>query len=174
MKSHFKNLITLMLLILLISCTKEKDAKETLNFEGQLTNSTTCKNFAIKSGSDFTADTISKIEYDYNSATHVLKLKHVNAGFNCCPGLLSAQVTLSEEIISITEQEEEALCHCNCLYDLNFEITRVAQEKYKINFIEPYAENMPKLEFEINLLQNTEGSFAVIRKTYPWGVSSIN
>lgn len=173
MKIHSKALIAFIFLSFLISCKKDKN-EEALIFDGQLTNNSACKYFSTKSTLELTADTLSKVEYVYNNTTHTLQLKHVNAGFNCCPGTLSSQFVLNGNTILITEQEEEAQCHCNCLYDLDFEISGIEQKTYNIRFIEPYAESMPKLEFEINLLEDTEGSFTVVRRTYPWGINSFN
>ena len=73
----------------------------------------------------------------------------------------------------IEEKEEAAQCDCNCLYDLEIEIEGVEEQSYQINVFEPYALDQAKLSFSIDLKSEPSGSFSVIRKIYPWGLSII-
>jgi hypothetical protein len=54
-----------------------------------------------------------------------LTLKHVDAGFSCCPDSLYCNIGLKGDTILIQEFEKTAVCKCNCLYDLDIEINGV-------------------------------------------------
>ncbi len=73
----------------------------------------------------------------------------------------------------IQECESNALCNCNCLYDLEIDIEGIVTQNYLIKFIEPYAADQSQILFEADLSNGNEGSFCVIRKHYPWNVDSM-
>lgn len=161
---------------LLISCD-ESDPKEqpvTTNPVGELLNSSDCK-FNLKSASfkmnESTPDSLSCIRYSYNNETKVLTIKHINAGFNCCPDSLYSEIGINNGVITIEEFEADALCNCNCVFDLEFEITEIEAQLYQIQFIEPYADD--DINFEINLLEENTGSYCVTRTSYPWGMGIL-
>lgn len=122
----FYILITIAL-IFYFSCEKNNDCDNQLNFNGALINSYSCK--YTKSAITETQDTLSCIIYLFNSDANKLTLKHINAGSNCYPDSLSVQSSLNSNTIAIEEFESSALCKCNCLYDLYFEITGIEAEK---------------------------------------------
>ncbi|MBN1145198.1 MAG: hypothetical protein JXA72_12285 [Bacteroidales bacterium] len=162
--------LALMAATMLYQCEKEKQTDTTLT--GKLVKTSECKDF-LKSALvvETIADTLSCLQYQYDAENHKLAVKHVNTGFNCCPDELYCAFSLISDTIVIKESEKSALCHCNCLYDMDIEITGVDARKYQVKVVEPYAVNMDKLIFEVDLVQEPEGSFCVTRKTYPWGVS---
>ena len=43
----------------------------------------------------------SYVEYEYDGRS-VLRLKHVNAGFNCCPGTISADIQVEGGAIRVS------------------------------------------------------------------------
>ncbi len=135
---------------------------------GVLVSHSPCKSEKLAGTDSGIPDTSSCIEYSYNTTTHELSLTHINAGFNCCPGELSCIVSLSGDTIIIHEYEEAPLCDCNCLYDLEIEIDNVNEAGYQVKFIEPYVGDQAKLEFAIDLTNETSGSFCVVRTQYPW------
>jgi hypothetical protein len=100
-----------------------------------------------------------------------LTVKHINAGFNCCPDSLYCKVDLEGDTILIQELENSTLCHCNCLYDLVIEIKGIDLKKYHVKFIEPYVADQNKLLFEIDLTEDSTGSYCVTRQQYPWGIN---
>jgi len=109
------------------------------------------------------------IEFDYDGLS-ILRLKHVNAGFNCCPGTVSADIEISGGTIRITESESSSLCDCSCLYDLSYEIAALAPGVHRISVVGPYQpEEGPPLEFLIDLGHASSGSLCVQRTSYPWG-----
>ncbi len=154
-----------------ISC--EGDSNNPNTFEGKLISHSTCKtNFKTGTEEALTADTLSCVEYYFDGLGQKLNIKHINAGFNCCPGDLYCTVSLTADTIIIREFESESECRCNCLFDLDIEVKGVERKKYQMKFIEPYDENMASLVFEIDLTKEKEGSYCVSRYRYPWGTSS--
>ncbi len=109
------------------------------------------------------------VEYEYDGRS-VLRLKHVDAGFNCCPGTISADIDIDGREILITERESSSLCDCSCLFDVNYEIVAVAPGTYRITVVGPYQnETDPPLEFRVELSRAASGSYCVERTHYPWG-----
>jgi hypothetical protein len=100
----------------------------------------------------------------------VLTINHINAGFNCCPGNISCTNIINNDTIVISEKEESALCDCNCLFDLEIEISGLENKKYFLKFEEPYLHNQDELFFELNLSNQTNGTHCVERLQYPWGL----
>jgi hypothetical protein len=161
--------------LIVISCEKENAKNKQLNLTGQLISNSTCKNgLKSTSATNITPDSLSCIDYSFDNLSNKLIIKHINAGFNCCPDSLYCNISLKNDTIVIQEFEAAALCDCNCLYDLDIEINGVDSKKYQIKLIEPYLSEQSEIIFEIDLTKNMNGSFCVTRKQYPWGMNSIN
>ena len=152
---------------LIFSCENEGQI-----ISGKIINNPVCKNSKSDGNKEETPDSLSCINYSFEKSGKTLSIKHVNAGFNCCPGELTCNAAMSGDTIIIKEYEESPLCDCDCLYDLEIEITGITSGRYQVRFIEPYSGNQKKLIFQINLTDHPEGSFCVIRKQYPWGMGS--
>ena len=45
------------------------------------------------------------IEYEYIADSAVLRVRHANAGFNCCPEDITATVDCNDGVITVTETE---------------------------------------------------------------------
>ena len=118
-----------------------------------------------------TPDTLSYVEYLYNRDKRKLTLKHINAGFNCCPDSLFCKIELRGDTIVIQEFEKIAGCNCNCLYDMYIELEGIEMREYQIRFIEPYALEQNQLVFSLDLMGCSIGEYSVTRKQYPWGMS---
>lgn len=71
-------------------------------------------------------------------ANGYLSLNHVNACFNCEPGELKMQATISGNEIRIVETEEYPGANCICPYDLYCEIGPLENSDYTIVFINGY------------------------------------
>ena len=140
--------------------------------QGRLISRTNCKSsLPTNSQAAETSRVASQecVEYIFDGKS-VLRLKHVNAGFNCCPGTVSADIQITGGEIRIREKESSSLCDCNCLYDLDYEFVGVAPGIYRILVIGPYQiESEPPLEFLIDLSGAASGSYCVERTHYPWG-----
>lgn len=167
MKTKFM-LLLLSFFILFIGC--DKDVKEPNNQlpEGKLIKHSDCKSFYQKSINH--GNNESCVEYSFLAGEKKLILKHINTGFNCCPGDLGCIVQFDMDTIVIQEFELEALCNCECLFDMDIEITGIEASQYYVKFVEPYCGDQEKLEFIIDLLQNPTGEYCVERNQYPWGI----
>jgi hypothetical protein len=111
------------------------------------------------------------MEYTYDGESTLL-LKHINAGFNCCPDEIIANITIEGNLITIEEDEslESGGCDCICLFDLDLEITNLQPGEYTIKVIELYVfpDDEP-LEFTVDLSSSPSGIYCVERTIYPWG-----
>jgi hypothetical protein len=168
---HLKILAALSLVCsLLISCEKENE-ESTLS--GSLLTHSSCKS-DIRSAfqEDTVADTLTCVDYTFDAAKHQLILKHINAGFNCCFDSIYCSVNLSKDTIRIQEHEVSAACDCECLYDLVVDIEGVESQKYWVKYIEPYRNGQQELLFEIDLSKEKEGYISIVRKDYPWAIST--
>lgn len=137
---------------------------------------TGCKTFLGSPGYGDTPPDQSCIEYQYDGEG-VLQISHINAGFNCCPGIILVQIDLKANHITITEREHydsTGPCYCLCLFDLDFAITDVEPGEYTIQVIEPYViDGDEPLEFTVDLSSPSEGSYCVGRLHYPWGPAPV-
>ena len=155
------------LMFLFIACEKEKEEG---SITGKVINHTDCKTFKSDNNNAEISDTSSCVDYSFNALENLLTLKHINTGFNCCPGELSCTVSFSNDTITIQEDAEYSACNCNCLFDLNIEIKGLTAKKYYLKFIEPYRGNQEELFFEIDLQNQADGTHCVYRNQYPWGI----
>ena len=131
---------------------------------GNLTNQTTC----LDNNTSKTPPTQDCIKYQYDGRQN-LTLVHNNAGFNCCPEIVT-NVTIKNSIITIKEVEISGLCDCSCLFDLNYLIINLPPAIYTITVEEPYVKpEEPKLEFLVDLTDSLTGNFCAERYNYPWG-----
>ncbi|MCX6828907.1 MAG: hypothetical protein NT002_06440 [candidate division Zixibacteria bacterium] len=97
------------------------------------------------------------VEYD---GKRVLRLKHINAVFNCCPDSILADIRISRDSITITERELNSGCRCLCNYDLDYEIINLKPDDYTVTFITPYLlPLMESLIFTIDLRVDTTGLY---------------
>jgi len=111
------------------------------------------------------------LEYQYDGKG-VLTLHHIDAGFNCCPGEISADISFEGDTIGIVEKENfgtNGACHCLCLFDIDLRIDDLQPGKYFIRVGELYlSEGDEPLEFEVDLSSSSSGSHCVSRNHYPW------
>ena len=106
------------------------------------------------------------VQYSYQN--NILKINHINAGFNCCPEIIS-EIDIIENIIVISETELKALCSCLCLFTLKYEIKNLIPGFYKIKIDSPYIpDDEQPVELEIELFEGAGGSMEFIRTGYPW------
>lgn len=167
MKKVLFGLNFLFFLMMIISgCDKENT---TSGISGSITGSSDCKSIKSTGLTDI-ADTLSCVDYLYDSTSRELSVIHINSGFNCCPGKLSCGITTNQDTIFVREYEKKAACDCDCLYDLFISIKGVEPDVYVMKFIEPYADGMEELVFTVDLTAEISGSYCVVRKNYPWGI----
>jgi len=159
----------LFLFVLLFSCSSDTENPEEMNLSIRLLGNPQC--VYLKSSTDLpeTPDSQSCIEYAFDKDARKLILKHINAGFNCCPESLWCTVLFRNDTIIIEEFEKHMGCKCNCLYDLDLEVEGVEPGKYHIRIIEPYIGNQQPLIGLVDFWSQKQGSFCVSRSNYPWG-----
>jgi hypothetical protein len=174
MKRLIIPVFSLVLLLALPACDGESESTTpvaTGDPAGELTSATDCKSFMKSTLTGPASSSESAVLYEYDTDTRVLTLTHVNAGFNCCPGELTAAVTVADGSITIVEHEREASCRCNCLYDLVIEVRDLPPGSWSIAFVEPYrhADDTP-IAFTADLRTEPAGEHRVPRRYYPWGI----
>ncbi len=138
--------------------------EQTSDPEGMLIKHDSCKSFDEGRVSEKNEACIIYRYYD-----GVLYMWHTNAGFNCCPGDITADIDIHKNIITIAAVEKEAGCRCNCLFDLEYEIKNITPGKYRIIIIEQYLnEGDKEFDFEIDIEQKTSDEYCLPRHGYPW------
>lgn len=161
-------LVSIMMLFVFNMCSD--DSFDSINEadNNSLTNYSSCKSFSGNIMSDHSSGE-ECVDYNYFS-NGTLSLTHVNAGFNCCPGELTANINIEGGVITIEEFEQEAGCHCNCLFDLDYEIAIPSPGTYTIKIVTPYVDATEQIEFIVDLTSTSNGSYCVQRNNYPWGI----
>jgi hypothetical protein len=167
-----KTKISLMFIIAVVmfGCEKDNNKSQQLTITGKYLSHSECKS-GLKSAVETieTPDTLSCIEYSFNESTNKLSIKHVNAGFNCCPDTMFCLISVKQDTIIIEEKEQGGMCNCDCIYDLNMELSGVAAKKYQVKVIEPYLGDQEAINFELDLANENVSSYCATRKQYPWG-----
>lgn len=100
-------------------------------------------------------------------------LTHLNAAFNCCPSKIDALVEINGSTIIVREEETfgAGICECNCLYDLEIELSNIDPKMYTVEIIEPYVTTYDDpIEIDIDFSATTEGAYSFKRNSYPWGI----
>ena len=139
---------------------------------GVLISHTDCHSEANAAAAYEVPTDMSCVDWRYSN-DNVLRLKHINAGFNCCPGDITADIAIRNDTILIVEHEEQSMCDCSCLYDLVFEIRNLETSRYTIRIVEPYVQpGDERLEFSVDLVDLPAGMRCAYRSHYPWGYLS--
>lgn len=163
-------LIVIQLSIISFSCSDD-DGPIISGAEAQLINYEGCKftesAFLFKGNLAPTHQDCIEFRYD---STGVLHLTHVNGAFNCCPSNITADIEISGNRITITEQEADAPCDCICLYDLEYRIFNLPINTYQVEVVGLYLGNTSPLQFEMDLTASLSGIHCVNRDIYPWKV----
>ena len=138
---------------------------------GAIVGNSPCK-YEMKGANPDTIPTnLDCIDYTYDGVS-ILDFTHVNAGLNCCP-VFVAEFTVEDNFIIIEEIDSVygSGCDCECLFDINYQITDLPPAVYTIKVIEPYMEpSEDTLQFEVDLTTATSGIHCVSRHFYPWGM----
>jgi hypothetical protein len=133
-----------------------------------------CKQLNMQGEGSQTPSDQDCVQYQYDGSS-MLTLKHVNAGFNCCPGTISANIDIADHVITITEHESVPGCHCLCLFDLDYQIENLEPGEYQVEFIELYTEaGDDPLVFTLDISQAGSGEYCVTRTHYPWSSGAVS
>ncbi|MFZ1730556.1 MAG: hypothetical protein WBQ23_04650 [Bacteroidota bacterium] len=159
-----------MLCFACIGCEEDNSSPidTTPDISGNLIKVDGCKNGLLKSAAD---NNQGCVQFTYDPVARTLTLLHVNAGFNCCPKAIRADVVVEDSVIRITESESGGQCRCECLFGLHILVENIPAQTYTIKVIEPIlnAQETP-LEFTVDFSRETEGEHCVPRNFYPWGI----
>lgn len=138
---------------------------------GSLTGYEGCKEFSKDGATDSIPPDQDCMVYQYDGEG-VLLLEHINAGFNCCPDELLAEITIQDNIITIEEDEslESGGCDCLCLFDVDYRIDNLPPGEYTIKAYGMYLLGAEILEFTVDLTSSPSGMHCVYRDHYPWGI----
>lgn len=144
---------------------------ESPDHQGDLSVSVTsdmvCRTNQVLKTNDPAPET-SCIRFDYDG-TSLLTLKHLNAGFNCCPGKFDVSIEVKGDSLIIREDENQQGCKCNCLFNLDILVGNLSPAAYHVRFVEPYADySIPQLIFDLNLKKVPNGQFCVTRPEGWW------
>jgi hypothetical protein len=164
-----KNYIYLVIAgLILISSCKDGGTSDNPTPSFKLISHTDCKSFIA----DSTPKDMDCIEYSYDSTKNILKIKHINAAFNCCPTDFTINVSVSNEIITVTEDEKSAGCKCNCIYDLEYEIYGLDKSKSYVMKIDEklLPQNDDPILANLNFSDKSSGKVCFKRSGYPWGM----
>lgn len=129
-------------LIFLFSCHE----REELPLEsGQLTilesNTEGCKENLKSVGAD------QYVELKAESQNH-LRVKFVNAIFNCCPGEIISTAFIEDDVLKVVFSEETGMCDCICEYDVECVVGSMENRNYNIEiYINGIEEPDAKLSF---------------------------
>jgi len=132
--------------------------------------SSSCKQFTESAGTDSIAQDQDCVEFTYLPESKTLKIKHLNAAFNCCPDKVFGEISIDSNIITIVEKEKLTdPCKCNCLYDLDYELTDIEAGNYIIRITEAYLNDVDeKLEATLDLNKSEKAEICKKRTSYPW------
>lgn len=136
-------------------------------FSGRLVSNSGCLHDKAGNGIKL-YDSLSCAQYSFDAASHILRITHFNAAFNCCDLSISSEITMRNDTIIIREVEGLPLCNCLCLFNLEFEIAGVNPQEYVIKFIEPYCMDHDFLVFPVELSGTPSGTECVVRHFGPW------
>ena len=136
--------------------------------EGYTVSNTGCKIIMSMPFDDQYPSNFDVIKYIYQNNT--LHLKHINTAFNCCPDSVGGYISIDENIIEINEFELGPVCDCICLFDVEYQISNLDEDKINLNVIQLYLGDETKVHnITISLADSTEGIHKIDRGNhYPW------
>jgi hypothetical protein len=138
---------------------------------GSIIDHSACKSNSINSSQALTDSTQDCIDWSYDGS-NVLTLKHINAGFNCCP-IIAANISIAGDTILIDEIDslDNGGCSCLCLFDVDYEIVGLSPGEYRVVIEEPYRPDSDAvLDIWIDLESTSNDSACVSRSAYPWSL----
>ncbi|MBN2381340.1 hypothetical protein JXQ70_00520 [bacterium] len=158
----------LIVLAFLMACNQSDTSESASELFVQL-NHGDCKEFGADDQAASAGPSNHQDCLEIQANGNVLQLRHLNAGFNCCPAQINAEVTLEGPILTISESESEQGCHCLCLYDLDYTIQGLGPGIYTVRVVEPYLEPGDSvLECQFDMDGSSSTSCCVDRHHYPW------
>ncbi len=141
------------------------------NTNGELSISVTsdlvCKGSALLKTNDPPPE-VSCINYSYDGDS-ILSLQHLNAGFNCSPESVLADIEIKGDSLIIREDDSKHGAKCNCLYDIQITVRNLPAGQYHVRIVEPYVNySWPRLMFDLDLKKTRTGEVCVTRPEGWW------
>ena len=164
-----------LIIVFILSCSENTNSDSETNdsitfdtiFSGKMLSFSDCKMGKGKAEKLLINNKEECISYKYFPKTGVLYVKHINAGFNCCPNMEKIKYRrYYDSIISIDETGAIGLCACNCLFDVEYEFRGISRTRYEIRTSGPLAKY---IRAKINLKLKLSDTVCVERDFYPWG-----
>ena len=150
------------------SCTPELQNPAEMDLKIRLIGTPQCNGSKSADESTQTPPSRSCVEFAFDRDNRKLIIKHLNAGFNCCPESLWCTVAYRNDTILIQEFEKHAGCKCNCLYNLDIEVEGLEPGKYQLRLIEPYLGTQQPIIGFLDLLSQKQSNLCASRSIYPW------
>lgn len=158
--------VIFMAIALITGCEKDgPNNEEPLTLKGNVISNTGCKTSQIEGDQNYIPDTLSCIEYSFDSENNILSISHFNAGFDCGQIDFYCDISIRNDTLFIEEFQSGPPAECACIYDLEIELSGVEANKYQVEIKDRYAQ----MTFEMDLIGNNQGTYCVTRKNYPWG-----
>jgi hypothetical protein len=168
-----RNAVAALVFMLALACIgcDEEEADPIVadpDISGNLVQVVGCKSGFSQSSADRSQGCV---QFTYDATSRKLTLVHVNAGFNCCPEEIKADVTVDNDTIRIVESQRGPNCRCDCLFDLHIVVENVPPRTFGVFVEEPLRnqQDVP-IDFTIDLAKDTQGEHCVARNFYPWGM----
>lgn len=139
--------------------------------EASLVGTSECKSYQLGKSTAYVSPDSECVAYEYDGL-NILRLTHINTGFNCCPEPIFAEILIEPGLITIDEFEGMELggCDCLCLFDVDYEIINLPPGEYTIRINGLYLlPGEEPIEFTVDLAANPSGQYCVYRGHYPWG-----
>ena len=131
MKKNFLSIICGMALVVIGLCGCSNDGADDTQFRVKNVASTGCKSSSAYAEMATRGENPYEEYLEYKAVGNgFLFLKHVNTLFNCAPGELNMQATISGNVIKILETEQQSLADCICPYDLSCEVGPLTNGDY--------------------------------------------
>ncbi len=136
--------------------------------EGHTVGNTGCKIIMSMPFDDQYPSNWDVIKYTYANKT--LHLKHINTAFNCCPDSVGGHIAIEDNKIEIDEFELGPVCDCICLFDVEYQIDNLDEDRIQLNLTQLYLDDDAKTHnLIISLADSTEGIHKIDRGNhYPW------
>ena len=159
--------LIILCLFFIHGCQNQIPVVPGLEAEGTLVAFTECKIFDSDSSSSgiLTVSDSDQECIEYTYAGSILRIKHINAAFNCCLDGIVGSVSIDGSVIRIESEgilTNEQGCLCDCLYDVDYEIKNLKPSIYVI--IGPTFSR----SLEIDLRKRTSDRYCESRACYPW------
>jgi hypothetical protein len=165
-----KNILVLFVLgmLLFISCKDDKTTNPDGTSKWIFVSRSDCKNEMLGILSEGAEECV---QYTYKDGT--MELKHIDAGFNCCPGSFDkVKISTDNNIILLDETEVTGDCDCLCTFDVVYKIENLPAGIYEIrvNGNIGYGNDKPIAGITVDLSKETSGTICEKRTGYPWSM----